>query len=83
MGPRNDEPESWRRSREQLDRALARRAWLAPLSVAVFGGVDPPDPRNRRPHRDLRDWAAIRAWAGSLGGGTAVDAPGQPATSDG
>ena len=62
MGPRDDSEEAWRRSRAQLDRALARHAWLAPVMVAVFGGVDPPA-RGERPRRDLRDWRAIRAWA--------------------
>jgi menaquinone-dependent protoporphyrinogen oxidase len=66
MGPRTDNRESWRRSRTQLNRALARRGWLAPIAVAVFGGVDPPDHDGRGPGRDLRDWAAIRAWADSL-----------------
>jgi menaquinone-dependent protoporphyrinogen oxidase len=66
MGPRTDEAESWQHARQQLDRALARRDWLAPVAVAVFGGVDPPRRRADRPHRDLRDWEAIRSWAGSL-----------------
>lgn len=62
MGPRNDTEEAWRRSRAQLDRALARRDWLKPMAVTVFGGVDPPG-RGDRPRRDLRDWRSIRAWA--------------------
>jgi menaquinone-dependent protoporphyrinogen oxidase len=65
MGPRNDTEEAWRRSRAQLDKALAKRGWLAPVSVAVFGGVDPPG-RGDRPRRDLRDLAAIRAWAAEV-----------------
>lgn len=60
MGPRDDEPDAWRRARSQLDRALARHAELAPTSVALFGGVDPP---GKRRTRDLRDWARIEAWA--------------------
>ena len=63
MGPRTDDPEAWRRSRAQLDRALARHGWLTPVSIAVFGGVDPP---GRGRHRELRDWTAIRAWALTL-----------------
>jgi len=59
MGPREDRPESWARSRAQLDRALARYPWLDPVSVTVFGGVDPP---RRTPRRDLRDWDAVRDW---------------------
>jgi menaquinone-dependent protoporphyrinogen oxidase len=62
MGPRSDTEEAWRHSRRQLDRALARREWLSPVMVTVFGGVDPPK-RGSRQGRDLRDWDAIRAWA--------------------
>ncbi len=32
MGPRNPGQEAWQRSRRQLDRALAKRDWLRPLS---------------------------------------------------
>ncbi len=63
MGPREDRPESWQRTRAQLDRALAKRPWLAPAAVAVFGGADPPGRHGRHARRDLRDWAAIRRWA--------------------
>ncbi len=42
MGPRTDTEEAWQRSRAQLDRALAKRDWLSPVAVTVFGGVDPP-----------------------------------------
>ena len=62
MGPREDTAQAWQRSRAQLDRALARRGWLTPVAITVFGGVDPPG-GSKRPHRDLRDWQAIRAWA--------------------
>jgi len=62
MGPRSDTTEAWQHSRQQLDRALARRDWLSPVMVTVFGGVDPPR-RGERGGRDLRDWDAIRAWA--------------------
>lgn len=65
MGPRSDEERAWDMSRAQLDRALAKQAWLRPASVAVFGGVDPA-PRHDRPPRDLRDWAIIRHWSRQL-----------------
>jgi menaquinone-dependent protoporphyrinogen oxidase len=65
MGPRTDEDDAWRRSRAQLDRALAKRPWLRPAAVSVFGGVDPAARRDR-PRRDLRDWGAIETWARSL-----------------
>lgn len=63
LGPRHDDPEAWQRSRAQLDRALAKHAWLEPTSVAVFGGVDPP---GKHSARDLRDWAAISRWTAQL-----------------
>ena len=44
------------------DRALARRGWLNPVAVTVFGGVDPPG-RGKGPQRDLRNWQAIHVWA--------------------
>jgi menaquinone-dependent protoporphyrinogen oxidase len=62
MGPRTGTEDAWARSRAQLDRALAKRAWLAPVAVTIFGGVDPPG-RGKRPQRDLRNWQAIRTWA--------------------
>ena len=65
MGPRADEDEAWTRSRAQLDRALGRHGWLAPVAVTVFGGVDPPRRADRR-RRDIRDWDRIREWAVGL-----------------
>lgn len=64
MGPRDPGPQAWLRSRDQLDRALAKHAWLKPVAVTVFGGTDPPK-RNSK-HRDLRDWTQIEAWAKSI-----------------
>jgi menaquinone-dependent protoporphyrinogen oxidase len=62
MGPRTRDEDAWRHSRAQLDRALAKRSWLDPVAVTVFGGVDPPR-RGKRERRDVRDWDAIRDWA--------------------
>lgn len=62
MGPREDDPEAWQRARGQLDRAPAKRDWLSPAAVTLFGGVDPPK-RRATTRRDLRDWDAIRGWA--------------------
>jgi menaquinone-dependent protoporphyrinogen oxidase len=61
MGPRTDTEDAWHRSYAQLDGALAKLSWLHPVAVTVFGGVDPPG--HVHPHRDLRDWPAIRQWA--------------------
>ncbi len=63
MGPRLDVEEAWQTSRAQLDRALAKRSWLHPVAVTVFGGVDPPKKRERR---DIRDYEAIKVWAAGL-----------------
>jgi menaquinone-dependent protoporphyrinogen oxidase len=60
MGPRQDDEEAWWNSSAQLDRALARKSWLVPIAVGLFGGVAPPG--RHRPRRGLRDWSAIRDW---------------------
>ena len=64
MGPRDPGPQAWLRSREQLDRALAKHDWLKPIAVTVFGGTDPA--KRGRQHRDLRNWTQIEAWASSI-----------------
>ena len=70
LGPRSTAEEERRGSREQLDRALAKASWLAPVAIEVFGGVIDPAklhfPFNRMPASDARDWTAIRAWASNL-----------------
>jgi menaquinone-dependent protoporphyrinogen oxidase len=63
MGPRRADAEAWQRSRQQLDRALAKHGWLTPIAVTVFGGVDPP---GKQPRRDLRNWTQIEAWAAGI-----------------
>jgi len=75
MGPRNPGQEAWQRSRRQLDRALAKRDWLRPAAVAVFGGADP---RRGTVSSDatLRDWDAVRAWATGIGHDKAQPPPG-------
>jgi menaquinone-dependent protoporphyrinogen oxidase len=65
MGPREPGEEAWQRSRRQLDRALAKRNWLRPAAVAVFGGVDPPK-RGAEQRRDLRNWDTIQAWTDQI-----------------
>jgi menaquinone-dependent protoporphyrinogen oxidase len=74
LGPREDTPEAWPRCRAQLDRALAKFDWLAPVAIELFGGADPP---GKGSGRDIRDWAMIRAWADGLPeafGGDGVEA---------
>lgn len=70
MGPRTLEPSDVASSRAQLDRALAAVPHVAPISVAIFGGVVDPSalrfPFNRMPASDARDWTAIEAWATGL-----------------
>jgi menaquinone-dependent protoporphyrinogen IX oxidase len=60
MGPRRHEQEALERSRNQLERALAKVPEVKPVSAGSFGGVD----RERR--LDVRDWGAIRAWAAEV-----------------
>jgi len=64
----------WQNSRAQLDKELAKYSWLKPVAVEILGGkFDPKElsfPWNKfagkEPASDIRDWAAIRAWAGSI-----------------
>ncbi len=76
LGPLKDEAKDWQDIRANLDKELARYAWLHPAAVKIIGGrFDPaklsfpynliPALRNMPPS-DLRDWDAIRAWAGEL-----------------
>ena len=70
--PRDEE--EWRGSRDQLDSELAKHPWLEPVAVEIFGGkFDPAALRfplnvfaGSEPASDIRDWTAIRAWAGNL-----------------
>jgi menaquinone-dependent protoporphyrinogen oxidase len=68
--------EEWAEVRRQLSRELAKFPWLKPLSVEVVGGrFDPARLRfpynlipalRQMPAADLRDWASIGTWAGSV-----------------
>jgi menaquinone-dependent protoporphyrinogen oxidase len=75
MGPINDVDEEFAGARRHLDKALARHAWLAPVSIATFGGrLEPSSLRfphgnpamRKMPASDIRDWAAIDRWADEL-----------------
>jgi len=77
LGPTNDVPEDFAETRKQFDRALAKFEWLSPCAAMLFGGkLDPTELRfpdsnpamKNMPASDIRDWDAIRAWAGGLPG---------------
>ena len=76
LGPWHAEPKEIQGARDQLNKELAKYAWLAPVVVEVLGGKFDParldfpysliGPLKQMPAGDSRDWAAIAAWAGSL-----------------
>ncbi|MGO8948217.1 MAG: flavodoxin domain-containing protein [Ktedonobacterales bacterium] len=76
VGPLHDEAKEFQGAREQLDKELAKFPWLTPTVITIFGGkLDPTKltfPHNlvpalkNMPPSDVRDWAAIKAWAGDL-----------------
>lgn len=78
LGPFEDKPEDWQGVREQLDKELAKFAWLQPVDVEIVGGkFDPATLRfpfnlipglRKLPVSDIRDWDAIHAWANRLAG---------------
>ena len=74
MGPRRHEEEAFQRSRNQLERALAKVPEVKPVSAGTFGGVD----RERR--LDVRDWGAIRAWAAEVANAFEAASAQEPST---
>jgi len=73
--------DEWQAARDTLDGELARFPSLAPVARELFGGkydpaglrfgdrllaALPASPLHGLPASDIRDWAAIRAWAGEL-----------------
>ena len=81
LGPLSAEVKELEGVRAQLDKELAKFAWLKPVDAQIFGGkYDPkklrfPDsllgalpasPLYQRPAGDYRDWDAIRSWANGL-----------------
>lgn len=68
--------EEWDGVRDQVAQELSRVPWFKPVSIEFVGGrFDPtrlPFPYNllpalrSQPASDMRDWAAIRAWASAL-----------------
>jgi menaquinone-dependent protoporphyrinogen oxidase len=77
LGPFHDDPKEWDAARSHLDKGLAKFPWLRPIDHQVFGGRFDPSklrfpftltPLRRMPASDIRDWGAIREWAGDLAG---------------
>jgi menaquinone-dependent protoporphyrinogen oxidase len=76
LGPFHNKAEELKSAREQLDKELAKFAWLKPAAIEVFAGkFDPAKLRfpynlipalKKMPASDERDWEAIRAWAAGL-----------------
>jgi menaquinone-dependent protoporphyrinogen oxidase len=77
LGPFNDVEKEWVEVRAQLDKALDKFPWFAPVAVTVFGGKFDPNtlgfpytllPAMKKiPASDIRDWDKIRAWAQEVG----------------
>jgi menaquinone-dependent protoporphyrinogen oxidase len=67
MGPKTLDPAAVAASRAQLDHALRSFTDLAPVSVAIVGGVVDPAklrfPLSKMPASDARDWVAIEHWS--------------------
>jgi menaquinone-dependent protoporphyrinogen oxidase len=78
LGPTHDphDEQEWQDSGMQLEKALAKFPWFKPVALEMFGGkYDPEYLRfplkifaGSEPASDIRDWSAIRIWAGSLPG---------------
>ena len=76
MGPFHDEEKEWQAARAQFEKELASFPSFTPVAHEVFGGkFDPAKLRfpwslipalRKMPETDIRDWARIREWAGSL-----------------
>jgi menaquinone-dependent protoporphyrinogen oxidase len=81
LGPMHDEEKERQEARQQLDKALAKFPWLAPVVIEVFAGkfdltrlkfpmsllnLLPANPLKAVPASDARNWTAIDAWAKSL-----------------
>lgn len=76
LGPINNDEKEFQGAREQLDKELVKFPWLVPVTIEIFGGkMEPAKFRfpynlipamNKMPPSDIRDWAAIKTWAGNL-----------------
>jgi menaquinone-dependent protoporphyrinogen oxidase len=76
LGPVHDphDEKEWQDSWTQLENELDKFPWLTPVAIEMFGGKYDPDKlrfplkmfAGKEPANDVRDWAAIRAWASDL-----------------
>lgn len=76
LGPFHVDEKEFTDARSQLDKELVKFTWFKPLAIEIFGGkFDPMALRfpynlipalKQMPASDIRDWAAIRAWASGL-----------------
>lgn len=76
LGPFHVDEKEFQDARGQLDKELLKFPWFTPVATEVFGGkFDPATLRfpmnllpalKQMPASDIRDWAAIRAWAHGL-----------------
>jgi menaquinone-dependent protoporphyrinogen oxidase len=83
LGPILGKSEEFDAARAQAEKHLAKCAWFKPSELQVFGGKFdvnrmpfpfslmrhlPAFPAKDQPATDIRDWDAIRAWAGKIAG---------------
>jgi menaquinone-dependent protoporphyrinogen oxidase len=76
LGPFHAKAEEFQEALRELDKELLKFPWLTPVVIEIFGGKFDPNqlsfPYNllpalkNMPASDVRDWAAIRAWASGL-----------------
>jgi menaquinone-dependent protoporphyrinogen oxidase len=76
LGPFHEEAKEFQDARGNLDKELANFPWFKPVAIEIFGGkFDAAALRfpynlipalKQMPVNDIRDWAAIRAWAHGL-----------------
>jgi len=83
LGPIEGKSEEFTQAREQAQKSLGKDAWFQPAEMQIFGGKFdvnrmpfpfslarylPAFPAKNLPAKDIRDWAAIRAWADAIAG---------------
>ena len=76
LGPIHNEEKEFQDARARFDKELSKFPSLAPVAIEIFGGKFEPakfrfphnliPAMNKMPASDIRDWAAIRAWASNL-----------------